>query len=105
MNNVLQISIVAFFLLVVRFGLSFLDVQFYVGDTLVSVSLVAFVVAVIVGSMYSAFRRWDLRVTTTLAVGGGAILIAFVPPAWALYVLVLNILMIGWCMHVTGRFW
>ncbi len=105
MNNVLQIAIIAFFLFVARFALSFLDAQLQIGGVLLSISLVGFAVAVLVGSLYSAYRRWDFRTTTSLAIGGGAVLIAFVPPAWAPYVLVLDILMVAWCMHVTGRFW
>jgi len=105
MNNVLQMSEVAFVLLVIRFALSSLDAQFFVGDILISLSLVGFAVTLILGSVYAAYRRWDFRLTTSFAIAGGAILIAFVPPAWAVYVLVINVLLIGWCMHVTGRFW
>ncbi|MDD1770179.1 MAG: hypothetical protein LUO79_03750, partial [Methanomassiliicoccales archaeon] len=66
MNNALQISIIAFFLLVVRFGLSFLDAQFQIDGATISVSLVGFAAAVLVGFVYAAYRRWDFRVTTSL---------------------------------------
>ncbi len=105
MNNVLQISIVAFFLFVARFGLSSLDAQFQVGDAALSISLIGFAIGVLVGSVYARYRRWDMRVATSLVIGAGAVLVAVVPPSWAPYVLVLDLLMIGWCMHVTGRYW
>ena len=101
----LQISIVAFFLLALRFGLSFLDVQIQIDGATVSISLVGFATAVLLGLLYAAYRRWDFRVTTDVAIAAGAVLVAFAPPPWAPYVLALDLVMIGWCMHVTGRVW
>ena len=101
----LQISIVALFLLVVRFGLSFLDVQLQIDGVSISISLVGFAAAVLLGFVYAAYRRWDFRVTTDVAIAAGAVLVSFAPPSWAPYVLAFNLLMIGWCMHVTGRVW
>lgn len=105
MNNVLQVSIVAFFLLALRFGLSFIDLQLQIDGATISISLIGFAAVVLLGFAYAAYRRWDFRVTIDVVIATGAVLIAFAPPPWASYVLALNLLMIGWCMHVTGRFW
>jgi len=104
-RSLLQLSVLLLFFLLIRFASSFLDVTFMIGQWSLEFSWVGMLVALLLGGYYLVQSTWGSDLRNDLLLVLGAFLVGLTPAQYAVQLLVLDAVLIGWMMHVTGRYW